>query len=311
MSSEHLTNQLHGSNHPDTTRDEFGWEVVASSGSRPRHIQANETDFAYLDEGDGAPVVMVHGALSDYRSWTNQIRSFSRDYRVISYSRRYHYPNAPFVGDASNYSRSVHLEDLSKFIDALKLGPVHLVGHSYGGSIAAMLAMKHPEKVASLVLAEPSLFSILETVQERVSLKLHRIALNAVLKLAEHEEKGLATRQFVKVVRGQDKTEFPLELLLVLTQNAQTLAPMLHTYFDPVGVSCDDARNIKTPTLLIAGALSPPLYRTICNKLNLCLPNSQFVDLAGASHGLHMENPVGFNSAVLGFLSPVDQRTNQ
>ncbi len=53
-------------------------------------IDANGTRLTYVDEGRGAPVVLVHGSLGDYRTWAPQVPFFAQHYRVIAYSRRYH-----------------------------------------------------------------------------------------------------------------------------------------------------------------------------------------------------------------------------
>ena len=75
-------------------------------------------------------------------------KAFGRHYRVIAYSRRYHWPNAqPGTNpDASE----VQVDDLVVIIRMLKIAPAHLVGHSYGGAITYHLALRHPELVPRL-----------------------------------------------------------------------------------------------------------------------------------------------------------------
>src|SRR5438477_7990283 len=53
----------------------------------------NGTELAYIERGQGPPVILVHDTLGDYRSWAPQLMALSRNYHVIAYSRRYHYPN--------------------------------------------------------------------------------------------------------------------------------------------------------------------------------------------------------------------------
>src|SRR5438270_13763304 len=119
----------------------------------PRPIKVNGVELHLVTQGHGAPLVFVHGGLDDYRMWEGEIAPFARHYRVIAYSRRYNFPNhnSPFV---RNYSAAIDAEDLAALIERLKLGPVHLVGHSYGGYAALFVATRHPELVRSLVLAE-------------------------------------------------------------------------------------------------------------------------------------------------------------
>jgi non-heme chloroperoxidase len=99
------------------------------------------------------PVLFVHGALEDYREWEPQRAAIAEHHRFVTYSRRYHWPNA-WAGDGSDYSYELHAADLAAFIGALGAGPVHLVGHSWGGSVAMLMALDHPELVRSLTVLE-------------------------------------------------------------------------------------------------------------------------------------------------------------
>jgi pimeloyl-ACP methyl ester carboxylesterase len=82
------------------------------------------------------------------------MKVLAAQFRVISYSRRYHYPNNnPFT--AKYHSAYTEADDLAAFIRKLGLGRVHLIGTSIGAFTALVLAVKHPEMVRSLVLAEP------------------------------------------------------------------------------------------------------------------------------------------------------------
>jgi pimeloyl-ACP methyl ester carboxylesterase len=248
-------------------------------------------------------VILVHGALGDYRAWSQQKALLARQYHVISYSRRYHQPNSPTDG-AVDYTYRRHVDDLISLIGALGLGPAHLVGHSYGATVAALVAMERPEMVNSLIMGEPLLFSVLSDRQDRVALRLQRIALNVVQKLSENGEQRVALREYVKIVTGKNAFgDLPIEALLVITQNAHTLGPMLRTIFEPTAFDQHRARSIKTPTLVVTGELSPTLYQAIGRELDRCLTNSELITLAGASHGLQMDNPADFNEAVLEFLS--------
>jgi pimeloyl-ACP methyl ester carboxylesterase len=96
----------------------------------------------------------VHGSIADYRTWGYQFERLSRGYRVISYSRRYHYPNE-WVGDGTEYSTGLHAEDLAALISGLGYGPAHLVGQSTGAVIAAHCAAHYPTLVRTLIVDEP------------------------------------------------------------------------------------------------------------------------------------------------------------
>lgn len=301
MKTEDLSEGSHSSNVAlEDAVDELGWAVVNPNLTALKRIDIGDVELTYIEQGKGPLVVMVHGALGDCRTWSRQVALLSRNYHVISYSRRYHHLNASPEG-AINYSYGRHVEDLTSLLRALRQGPAHLVGHSYGATVAALVALEHPEMVRSLVLGEPSLFSVLSHSQDRVSLRFHRIALRVVQKLSENDEPGLAVREYLKIVGGRDVfDELPLEDLLVINQNAHTLGPMLRTYFEPTNLD-HRTQNLKMPALLIRGERSPGIYGAIIRELHNRLPTSAKVILPEASHGLQLENPESFGAAVIGF----------
>src|SRR5262249_33744691 len=110
-------------------------------------------ELNYVEQGKGLPVVFVHGTLGDYSVWEGQVGSFAANYRSLAYSRRYNYPNVNKL--APNHSAVVEAEDLASLIEQLHLGKVHVIGHSYGAYAALFLALKHPDLVRTLTLAEP------------------------------------------------------------------------------------------------------------------------------------------------------------
>src|SRR5688572_17223642 len=154
-----------------TTQDE------ALATPEVKSIFINGDSLHYIDMGKGDPVVFVHGTLSDYRTWRNQIDTFAKNHRVISYSRRFAWPNQQTVKDSSALSFASHVKDLAELLKALKLEPAHLVGHSSGAFIALFLGMEHPELVRSLTLGEPPVFSLFgDTSQDDVPPPFREVA---------------------------------------------------------------------------------------------------------------------------------------
>jgi len=110
---------------------------ASSSEMQTREVQINGLTLHYIELGQGTPVVLVHGTLEDYRTWDGQLEALSKGYRLISYSRRYHYPNE-WTKDSTDFSVTIHAKDLVAFIKALNLPPVHLIGQSYGGLLRSL-----------------------------------------------------------------------------------------------------------------------------------------------------------------------------
>lgn len=113
----------------------------------------------YIERGEGVPVIFVHGSLSDFTYWDDQVPAFAKHHRAIAYSRRYNYPNHHPA--RPGYSAVTDADDLAAFIRALGLGKTVVVGRSYGALAALFLAARHPELLWAMVLAEPPAVSLL------------------------------------------------------------------------------------------------------------------------------------------------------
>jgi len=109
------------------------------------------TGLAVEVTGSGPPVVFVHGSNGDLNSWAD-IGARLTGYQVVRYSRRNHQPSG--VGPAPN-SFAVEADDLQTVLDAV--GRAHVVGGSYGATVALHAARADAERVASLALFEPPL----------------------------------------------------------------------------------------------------------------------------------------------------------
>lgn len=273
--------------------------------AQPKEIRVNDVTLNYIEQGQGDPVVFVHGTLGDYRTWDGQIEPFSKKYRVISYSRRYHYPNH-WPQDTSSFSVVVHAEDLAAFIKALKVGRVHLVGHSFGAFISLLVAGDHPELIRSLTLVEPPVMSLLTTTPQGDSL-LQNFTAGTIIPSGEAFQSGdneEGVRRFINGVLGDNAYEnLPPNVRAIMMENARELkgATMDTNLFPPF--SCEDARNVSIPTLLLNGELSPNMFIQIQDILEQCLPNKERAMIPAASHGSVYENPQAFNEAVLTFLA--------
>jgi len=139
-------------------------QTEAETATDLKSVFINGDSIHYIDIGKGDPVVFVHGGLGDYRTWEAEMDTFAKNHRVIAYSRRFAFPNKQMVNDSSDYTVIAHSKDLSEFLKALNLEPVHLVGHSYGAFTALKTTMDHPELIRSLTLGEPPVMSLLQNV---------------------------------------------------------------------------------------------------------------------------------------------------
>lgn len=272
-------------------------------------VEINETTLHYIECGEGEPLVFVHGGLGDYRTWINQIASFSQEYRVISYSRRYHYPN-PWPQAVSDFTASRHAKDLATFIQALDLGKVHLVGHSWGALASVLVTRDHPELLRSLILGEAPVWSLIVESSEGKSLfqSFRENATTPSHKAFENGNIEDGVRLFINGVLGTEEAYEKLPPIShMMLENAREMKGEMAGIatrginFYP-SLSCDDIEQITVPTLLLDGEISPKFLRLTNDNLEHCLPNNERVIIPDASHDLKIHEPAIFSEKVLPFL---------
>ena len=274
--------------------------------------------LAYTEQGDGEPVVFVHGSASDLRTWEQQLPAIGASYRAIAYSRRYAPPNEDIEPDADDQMLP-HVDDLVALLRVLGAAPAHLVGHSWGAFICLLAAIRHPQLVRSLVLAEPPVLTLFTSVPPRPTQLLRlfvrrpRTAL-AILsfgarthwpaqKAFRRGDDEAAMLRMSHGMLGRDAYErLPQERKQQARENVNALrAQVLGAGFPPL--SDDDVRRVAAPTLLISGERSPAYPLRLTDRLQQLLPNAERVEIAAASHLMHEESAAAVNRAILDFLS--------
>jgi pimeloyl-ACP methyl ester carboxylesterase len=132
-----------------------GCVLTRTEAPQIKQVTIKSTKLTYQEQGQGRPVVFVHGAITDRRVWEGQREAVTAHNRFIALTMRY-FGTDPWPDAGANYSMKTHTDDLVAFIQNLNAGPVDLIGWSYSGPIALLVAVQHPELVRSLFLDEPS-----------------------------------------------------------------------------------------------------------------------------------------------------------
>jgi pyruvate dehydrogenase E2 component (dihydrolipoamide acetyltransferase) len=126
-------------------------EEADAEGIKPRAVEVGGRRLRYLElgEGDGVPVLLVHGFGADLNTWMFNQPALAAGRRALALDLPGHGGSAKEVGagDAENLTNAVE-----GALETLDIKRVHLVGHSMGGAIAALVASRRPERVASLTL---------------------------------------------------------------------------------------------------------------------------------------------------------------
>jgi aminoacrylate hydrolase len=113
-------------------------------------ISIGDAELYYEITGDGPPLLLVPGLGGQGSFWAQQVKDFSRDFRVIVHDHR---GTGASTHSRIEYSVEQMASDVLKLMDALGIDSAHFAGHSTGGAIGQVIAQDHPARLRSLVLS--------------------------------------------------------------------------------------------------------------------------------------------------------------
>ena len=278
--------------------------VADQSQQEVKTVRVNNYDMSYVEHGKGTPLILVHGALSDYRTWLPLLADFSETSHVIAVSLRHYYPEQ-WDGKGDKMSLQQHADDVAAFIQALRLGPVDLLGHSRGGAVALLVASQHPELIRRLVLADPSPLSTMlaNNANTQHDVNARKAKLREVMKYYQQGNAEDGLRVFVNYIAGPTAWENTSEKRRdKLRSNSWTQISLLQDFETPY--RCSDARKITAPVLLVTGDRSAPLYGYMHSALQPCLKQVANAVIGDAGHIMYHANPTAFVFEVQEFIAP-------
>jgi esterase len=261
-------------------------------------VDVNGYHMAYQESGSGIPIVLIPGAMSDYRTWDTQVPEFSKAFRTFALSLRHYYPEK-WNGIGDDFSVAQHAEDVAAMIKKLNLGKVHLLGHSRGGSIAITVASRYPEVVRTLILEEANMEPLMPETpekQKRVAEgKARGEAVRANLAAGDREK---ATREWLTSYGGVWE-KVPERIQKVLVDNIGTATES----GERGKFTCADIQKFNIPILLLNGGRGQKLYVDMNAAMRQCKPDIPApLNVPNAGHNIHRENPAFYNKMVLDFL---------
>lgn len=272
--------------------------------SNVQSYSLNGHELACLVQGEGVPLVLVHGSLCDYRYWQWQLRGLGERYRLLAPSLRHYYPQR-WNGEGADFTTGQHVEDLLALID-MQGEPVHLLGHSRGGNICLRLALEAPGRLRSLVLCDPGgdfatdLFQAAGVPVPAAPAERNRFREQA-LQLIRQGEVEAGLELFVDTVSGPGIwRRSSRHFRDMATDNAMTLIGQVADRPEPLGRA--RLATLAVPALLLRGELSPEPFPQVVEALAQALPDVHSQVIAGASHGMNATRPAAFNRAVLEFI---------
>jgi pimeloyl-ACP methyl ester carboxylesterase len=259
-------------------------------------VRARGLDVAYERAGSGPPLVFVHGAADDGRVWRPQLAALCDEFTVVAWDE-------PGAGRSGELPEPFGLRDyadcLAGLIDALDLGPAHVAGLSWGGTVALELYRRRPELVASLILADTYAGWKGSLPEQEVRARVEGL------------REMLAAGEFDPTLPGLFAGEPPSEFGPLLDEIAADVRPAsLRTELRLLAETdlTDLLPRISVPTLLIWGELDARSPLTVARQFEEAIPGAQLVVIPDAGHVSNLEQPQAFNGAIRGFLRALPKR---
>ncbi|MDQ4138285.1 MAG: alpha/beta hydrolase [Actinomycetota bacterium] len=254
-------------------------------------VRRNGLEIAYERVGEGALLVLVHGAAADSRMWRPQLAALADEFTVVAWDE----PGAGRSSDvAADFSLADYADCLAALIDALQLGPAHVAGLSWGGTVALELYRRRPELVASLVLVDTyaGWKGSLPNEEVRARVEGARQMLAAPDHLFDPTLPGLFAgdppARFVPLLEAMAADVRPESMRTALLVTAEA-------------DQRDLLPRIAVPTLLIWGELDARSPLGVARQFEDAVPGAQLVVISGAGHLSNLERPELFNDALREF----------
>jgi len=272
------------------------------------YADAGGTRIYYEAVGQGTPLAFLHEFAGDHRSWREQVRALSRNFRCITIAAR-GYPPSDVPADDAAYGQDIANRDVIAVLDALGIQRTHVVGLSMGAYTTLQLALHFPERLLSAVAAGAGSGS--ERATREQFLREAATTANLMEKAARIDAEQIcvsATR-----VQLQNKDEIGWRMMVDhladhppqgsarVLRNVQGKRPSLYDLEAELAA-------VTTPVLLIVGDEDEP-----CLDVNLfmkrTMPTAQLAMLPGSGHPINHEEPALFVQLVERFLMSVDRGT--
>ncbi len=249
-------------------------------------------------------VVLVHCSASSARQWKPLVARLE-GYQPIAPDLFGHGDRMPWHGRGP-----LTLADEARNIaEACPDGaPFHLVGHSYGGAVALNFALRHPGRVRSLTLIEPSCFHVLKTAPGNVDAQLAEIqaVADAVNRCVVSGDHAGAMQGFVDYWSGPGYwSTLAADRRAQFARLAPTIAAHFRSLIGDDTVLATYAR-VVVPTLILCGTQSPEPSRMITRLLAETLPAARHRTIRGVGHMAPVTHPDDVNLPILAHLSAVD-----
>ncbi|MFD0825654.1 alpha/beta fold hydrolase [Neobacillus sp. M.A.Huq-85] len=264
-------------------------------------VQVDDLTIHYEIEGNGKPLIILHGMGNNSQSWKKQLKGLSEQYTVIAW-------DAPGYGKSSDPKEELmefkeFANILKGFIEKLGHESVTLLGHSMGSAIALDFCYRFPDLVDALIISDATRGAAALTKEENESKLKNR--LKNIESLTPEE---IAKLRVKSLLSPEPSPEVLNEVERIYSQ----IRPM---GFRSVAYSLyhlnnmDILSSIRVPTLVICGELDKVTPVKESQVIHEKLQYSKFVIIPGTGHLCYQEAPETFNTIILDFMNSLIKQT--
>jgi len=244
----------------------------------------------YVDEGRGADAIFFcHGAGGNSTSWWQQITEFAREYRCLAHDHRaFGRTRCPMA----EFSVGRFADDACAVLDAAGVECAHFICQSMGGWTGVQMALRHPDRIRSLLLADtiggialPSGIAATRGMAARAAAAGARTPALGADYPRRNPVGAFLYQQLSAFNTDLDQPELFRRLF-----EADALVPL------------DRARELRLPVLLVAGRHDLIWSPAVLRELSVALPGARVVEI-DAGHSAYFEAPAAFNATLREFLA--------
>jgi pimeloyl-ACP methyl ester carboxylesterase len=254
-------------------------------------VRTNGVEIAYARLGEGPPLVLVHGAAVDSRMWRPQLAALADEFTVVAWDE----PGAGRSSDVpAHFGLADYADCLAALISELRLGPAHVAGLSWGGTVALELYRHRPELVATLLLVDT--YAGWKGSLPEAEVRLRVEGVQQVLAAPDH--------LFDPTLPGLFAGGLPNEVVLLMEAMAGDVRPASMRTALLVMAETDQREllpRIAVPTRLIWGELDERSPLSVARQFEDAIPDAELIVIPGAGHVSNLEQPELFNNAVREF----------
>jgi pimeloyl-ACP methyl ester carboxylesterase len=274
-------------------------KTVTTLGIRTSSAAPLDLQIAYRKAGNGPAVVLLHGGMEDSRSWHRQLEGLAGDFTVLAW-------DAPGCGQSSDVPEHWRMPDfadaLAAWLQALGIERPHVLGLSWGSSIALELYRRHPGIPASLILASAYAGWAGSLPPEEVAAR-HAGVLAAADVAPEELSKG-----WPGLFSAAASPELIEEVMNIAADNTARVHPGGYRAAAHAMAEADlrdVLPRIRVPTLLLYGELDERSPLRVAEDLRARIATAELVVIPGVGHLANVEAPDAFNAHVRRFVRRV------